>query len=378
MRACQFALWAFLWFAASHGFAQTGLTDSTIILGQSAPISGAGDDTGKQLRDGASAYFEYINSRGGVHGRKIILKTLDDGGQPERAAANTRKLIEGEGAGAFALFGYVGIRSAAAALPLVTQANIPFFAPSSGAHSLRQPVNKNVFHVRAGYSDEAEKIVQHVTTMGMSRIAVFYQDNEYGKAALEGIQQALKKRNLEPVAIAAAEDQASDVTTAVFKIHAANPQTVLLAAPWTSAVPFIQVMRASGSTVSYWGISLLGSRGLAAEMGKDAAGVQISQVLPAPWDEQNAVIKEYNKIYLKDGKKEWSYTSLEGFIAAKVLVEGLQRAGRGLTRAGLIRALESLAPYDVGGMSVRYGPDKRDGSTYVDLTMISRTGKFLR
>lgn len=375
MRARQYALWAILWFAASHGFTQ-GITDSTIVLGQSAPLSGVFDETGKQWRDGANAYFEHINARGGVHGRKIVLKTLDDAGQPERAVANTKKLIEGEGV--FALFGYVGVRTAAAALPMVMQSNTPFFAPSSGAHSLRQPLNKNVFHVRASYSDEAEKIVEHVTTMGMNRVAVFYQDNEYGRAAFDGIQQALKKRNLEPIAVAAAEDQASDVAGAVFKILEAKPQTVILAAPWTSGVPFIQVMRASGSSAGFWGISLLGSRALATEMGKDAAGVQISQVLPAPWDEQNTVVKEYNKLYLKDAKKEWSYTSLEGFIAAKVFVEGLQRAGRGLSRPALIRALESMAPYDVGGMIVRFGPDKRDGSTYVDLTMISRTGKFLR
>jgi branched-chain amino acid transport system substrate-binding protein len=375
MRFRQFLPAAFLWLTAVSALAQTGVTDSTIVLGQSAPLTGDAEDTGQQLRDGALAYFDYINSRGGVHGRKITLKTLDDAARAERAAANTRKLIDEEKV--FALFGYVGIGSAAAALPLATQANMPLFAPSSGAHALRQPVNKNVFHIRASYADEAEEIVQHVTTLGMKRIAVFYQDNEYGKAALEGIQQALKKRGLEPVAVAAAKDAASDVTAAVYKLHPANPQTVILAAPWASAVPFIQVMRASGSVASYWGLSLLGSRALATEMGKEAAGVQISQILPAPWDERNAVIEEYNKLYLKNGKKEWSYTSLEGFIAAKVFAEGLQRAGRGLNRASLVKALESLAPYDVGGMIVRFSPDKRDGSSYVDLTMISRTGKFL-
>lgn len=375
MRFRQFVLAAGIGLTALSGHAQTGVTDSTVQLGQSAPLTGTGEDTGQQLRDGALAYFDHINSRGGVHGRKITLKTLDDAAQPERAAANTKKLIEEEKV--FALFGYAGIGSAAAALPLATQANIPMFAPSSGAHALRQPLNKNVFHIRASYADEAEEIVQHATTMGMKRIAVFYQDNEYGKAALEGIKLALQKRNLEPVAIEAAKDAASDVTTAVFKVHAANPQTVILAAPWESAVPFIQVMRASGAAPSFWGLSLLGTRALAAEMGKEAAGVQISQVLPAPWDERYAVIEEYRKLYLKNGKKEWSYTSLEGFIAAKVFVEGLQRAGRGLSRASLVRALESMAPYDVGGMIVRFGPDKRDGSSYVDLTMISRTGKFL-
>ena len=376
MRAIQFALWALLWATAPHAFAQSGLTDSTITLGQSAPLTGMYNDTGQHWRDGANAYFEHVNAKGGVHGRKIVLKTLDDAGQPARAAANTKKLIENEGV--FALFGYVGVHSAAAALPLVTQSNIPFFAPSSGAPSLRQPIHKNVFHVRASYFDEADEIMQHVTTLSMDRIAVFYQDNEYGKAAMEGIQQALKQRKLEPVAIAAAKDQASDVAGAVFKILEAKPQTVILAAPWMSAVPFIQVMRASGSNVGFWGISLLGGRALTTEMGREAAGVQISQVMPAPWDEQNPVVQEYHRLFLKDGKAEWSYTSLEGFIAAKVFVEGLQRAGRGLTRAGLIRALESMTPYDVGGMVVRFGPERRDGSTYVDLTMISRTGKFLR
>src|SRR5690606_18817648 len=182
-------------------------------------------DTGQQWRDGAHAYFDHINARGGVHGRKLVLKTLDDAAQPERAIANTKTLLEDEGA--FALFGYVGVGTASAALPLVTQAGIPFVAPSSGAPALRQPMNKNVFHVRASYADEADKIVQHVTTVGQDRIAVFYQDNEYGRAALEGIQQALKKHKLQPVAMAAAKDQASDVAGAASRILEAQPQTVI-------------------------------------------------------------------------------------------------------------------------------------------------------
>src|SRR5690606_12250836 len=147
MRAPRFALWACLWLAASQAVAQAGITDTTITLGQSAPLTGAYGDTGQQWRDGARAYFEHVNARDGVHGRKLMLETRDDAAEPERALANTKMLVQDEGV--LALSGYVGVGSAAAALPLVTQAGIPFLAPSSGAPALRQPMNKNVFHVRA-------------------------------------------------------------------------------------------------------------------------------------------------------------------------------------------------------------------------------------
>jgi branched-chain amino acid transport system substrate-binding protein len=358
------------------GLAETGVTNTAIILGQSAALSGPAQELGKGMRDGAQAYFDHINAKGGVLGRKIILKTLDDGYEADRAAANTKQLIEKEEV--FSLFGYVGTPTSNASIPAVNQAQIPFFAPFTGAQALREPTNRNIFHIRASYFEETEKIIQHITTLSLQRIAVFYQNDAYGKAGLDGVMRALKKRNMEVVSLGTVERNSVDVATAVEKIKQSKPQAVVMISAYTSCAAFIKAMVAAGAHTSFWNISFVGSQALARELGKDASGVQISQVVPAPWDDINPVIKEYRKLYLQNGKKEWDYVSLEGFIAAKVFVEGLTRAGTNLTRDGLIKALESMNAYDTGGFIVRFSPARHNGSEFVDLTMISKTGKFLR
>ena len=352
-----------------------GVTDSQIVLGQSVALSGPAQQLGLDMQLGATLYFNQVNARGGVHGRKIVLKTLDDGYEATRAAENTRKLINDEKV--FALFGYVGTPTSAASLPIFTEAKVPFVGPFTGAELLRNPVNPYIFNVRASYYDETEAIVQHLTAMSVNRIAVFYQNDSYGQAGLAGVERALKKRNLEVVAKGTVERNTVEVKKAIEEINKAKPQAVVMISAYKSCAAFIKEMNKSGAQAGYWNVSFVGSKALAKELDKEGRGVQISQVVPFPWDGSVPVVKEYQRL-IAEAKGEPGFGTLEGYIAAKVMVEGLRRAGKRLDRDGFIRAMESIQDYDVGGFKVSYGPGRRNGSQFVDLTIISKDQKFVR
>ena len=352
-----------------------GVSDSQIVLGQSVALSGPAQQLGLDMRQGASLYFNLVNAQGGVNGRKIVLKTLDDGYESTRAAENTRKLINEEKV--FALFGYVGTPTSQASLPIFTEARVPFVGPFTGAELLRNPVNPYVFNVRASYFDETEAIVQHLTAMSVNRIAVFYQNDAYGQAGLAGVERALKKRNLEVVAKGTVERNTVEVKKAIEDINKAAPQAVVMIGAYKGCAAFIRDMKKAGANPTFWNVSFVGSKALAKELDKEGRGVQISQVVPFPWDGSVPVVREYQKL-MAEAKAEPGFGTLEGFIAAKVMVEGLRRAGKNLTRENFIRAMESIQDYDVGGFKVTFGPGKRSGSQFVDLTIISKDQKFVR
>src|SRR2546421_9478203 len=230
-------------------FAQ-GITDTQIVLGQGAVFSGPAQELGIQMRDGALAYFNHVNSQGGVHGRKIVLKSVDDRYEPDGAVAATRKLIEEERV--FALFGYVGTPTFNAASPILTKAQVPLVAAFTGAESLRDPLNRYVFNVRASYYDETEQIVQHLSAMSIDKIAVFYQNDAYGKAGLEGVNRALKRRNMQPLALGTVERNTVDVGKAVAEIGKANPQAVVMVSAYKSCAAFIREMKKAGVSPSFW------------------------------------------------------------------------------------------------------------------------------
>jgi ABC-type branched-subunit amino acid transport system substrate-binding protein len=361
-------------FAAGTSLAQ-GVTDTQIVLGQSAAFSGPSAQLGKDMRDGAMLYFNQVNAAGGVYGRKIVLKSLDDGYEPARAAANTKKLIEDEKA--FALFGYVGTPTSQASLPIFTAAKVPFVGPFTGAEFLRNPLQRYVFNVRASYFDETEAIVRHLTAVSIDNIAIFYQNDAYGQAGLAGVERALKKRNMSLSARGTVERNTVAVEKAVADIKKANPQSVIMIGSYKACAAFIREMRKQGETPTFWNVSFVGSKALAEELGKEGRGVEISQVVPFPWDISVPVVREYRK--LADAAKiEPGFGTLEGFIAAKVMVEGLKRAGRKLDREDFVKAMESLNDYDAGGFRVSYGPHNHAGSDFVDLTIISRNESFVR
>jgi ABC-type branched-subunit amino acid transport system substrate-binding protein len=369
-------LMSLLALALSAGVALAqGVTDTQIVLGQSVALSGPAQELGKDMQLGASLYFNEVNARGGVNGRKIVLKTLDDGYEPPRAAENTRKLINDEKV--FALFGYVGTPTSQASLPIFTEAKVPFVGAFTGAELLRSPFNRYIFNVRASYFDETEAIVQHLTAMSVNKIAVFYQNDAYGLAGLTGVERALKKRNLALAGKATVERNTVDVAKAVAELRQAAPEAIIMISAYKSCAAFIKEMKQAGSNPYFWNVSFVGSKALASELGVAGRGVQVSQVVPFPWDSSIPVVKEYRAL-LAQAKGEPGFGTLEGYIAAKVMVEGIRRAGKNLTRESFIKAMESLSPYDAGGFKVSYAPDNHNGSTFVDLTIISRSLKFVR
>jgi ABC-type branched-subunit amino acid transport system substrate-binding protein len=360
--------------AAAH--AETGVTDREVLVGQFAAFSGAASQLGQRMRAGIETYFKAVNAQGGVHGRQLKLVTRDDGYEPEKAKEAVKALIEQDKV--FALVGSVGTPTGLAAVPILTQAGVPIVGMFTGAQALREPFNKYVFHVRASYFDETERNVQHLTTLGVKKIAVFYQNDAYGKAGLEGVERALAKRQLKPVATATVERNTVQVAKALETILAATPEAVVQISAYKACAAFIKQSRAKGYGGQFFNVSFVGSKALADELGEAGAGVVISQVVPFPYIPSTAVVREYQQRMAEAGDKEIDFSSLEGYLSAKVFVEGARRAGRNLTRESLITALESMHDYNMGGFSVSYGPKDHMGSGFTDLTIIGKGGKFVR
>lgn len=362
---------------ARHGqAAEHGVTDSTIVLGQSAPFSGAAAHLGAQFSRGAQVYFDQVNAQGGVFGRRIMLIRKDDALIPERTQVNTKLLIAQDDV--FALFGFVGAATSRAAMPIFTEAKVPFFAPYSGSDALRTPFNRYVFNVRASQPREIEKLVEQLVTIYANSIAVFYQYDSEGWAGMESVERTLKRFHLEPAAVGAVERNSADVGTAVAAIAPKAPGAVIMICTYTSAAAFIREMRRAGYQGQLVTVSSVGSEGLQTEAGRDGYGVMVSQVVPFPWGPSAAIVLEYQKSMERAGTKAFDFTSLEGYIAAKTFVEGLRRAGKNLTREKFIEALESIGKYDLGDFVVGFSATDHGKANYVDLTIIGLNGKFRR
>ena len=360
--------------ASQAAFAQ-GVSPERVLLGQAAVFSGPAAQLGIQMRNGIKAYFDHVNGKGGVHGRRLELVTEDDFYEASRAPAASRKLIEEHRV--FALLGYVGTPTGVVHLPVVTQAKVPLVGMFTGAEALRVPFNRYVFHVRASYYDETEAIVEQVVSTGGKDIAVFYQDDAYGQAGLKGVEIALARRNMKISALGTVERNTVKVEGAVKSIHAARPDAVVMISAYTSCAEFIRQMKKAGSATTFYNVSFVGSKALSDALGKEGTGVAISQVVPFPWGRAVPVVKEYQQLSQKAGFTDYNFSAMEGFLVAKVLVEGLRRAGRELTREKFVEAMEKL-DVDLGGFFVTYSPKSHTGSKFVDLTIIGREGKFLR
>jgi len=350
-----------------------GVTSSSILLGESAAFTGPAQQLGIQMRDGMMLWFNHVNAQGGVHGRTIRLVTRDDGYESDRAAENTRKLIEADRV--FALVGYVGTPTSKASLPVFTKAKVPFVGPFTGAELLRTPLNPYVFNVRASYYNETDAIVEQLLTTGSKRFAVFYQNDSYGLAGLTGVQIAVRKRGGEIVATGTVERNTVDVAKAIKAILPKRPDAVIMISAYKSIAAFIKTAKTDGYDGQFYNVSFVGSTALANELGTEGVGVAISQVVPFPWSLSVPVVEEFNKL-AKKAKVDVNFSSLEGFLVAKVSVEGLRRAGRNLTRERFMNALESMHDVDFGGFAVSYSPTNHNGSMYVDLTIIGRDGGF--
>lgn len=356
--------------------AQTGVSADEILLGQSTALTGPLAELGNDMSTASKAYFDYVNSQGGIHGRKIRLITLDDGYDTDKGIANTRQLIEKEGV--FALFNVIGTPANTALLPVITRAGIPSIAPLSGSEAVRKPFNRYVFNVRAGYAEEAEKIIEHLGVRGIERIAIVYQNNGFGKDGLTGAEKALARRNLKPLATATIENDASDAAKAAAMLVEAAPKAVLMITAGKPSAEFIKAYNKISPGMQFFALSVMGTQASVATLGKEGIGVVVAQVAPYPFSATSGVVREYQQIMTKMGVKNWSFASMEGFLNAKVTVEGLKRAGRDLTRERFMTALESISRHDFDGYMVDFGKNNHQGSRYVELTVISRDGRFLR
>ncbi|WP_020204703.1 MULTISPECIES: ABC transporter substrate-binding protein [Cupriavidus] len=374
------AIGSFIANAGAQGSAQPGVSADSIVLGQSAALTGPTAVLGKQMNAGAQLYFDFINQQGGVYGRKIELKALDDYYEPEAAAKNTRALIDD--AHVFALFGYVGTATSEASLPLATQARVPFFAPFTGAQSLRQPFNRYAFHVRAGYNEETAAILRQIQTTGLKRVAVVYNDDAYGKAGLDGLERALKAAPDSGVQIVAREGvvrNTAEIGDAMQGAMKATPDAVVMISAYRTAGAFVKEALRRGYNGQFYNVSFVGTQALAKEVGPKGSGVIISQVMPHPGNATLPVVREYLRLLQAAGKhNDFDYASIEGFIAAKAFVEGLRRAGKDLTRDKLIAALETMKNYDLGGYIINFGPDSHIGSKFVEMTIINSRGQVIR
>lgn len=316
-----------------------------------------------------------VNRQGGVHGRRIELRTLDDGFDPVTAAKNADVLVNKERV--FAMFLNRATPHTEAILPILKADGVPLVAPSTGAAIFHEPPNRLVFNVRAKYQDEVAKAVEHFTTVGVNAIGLAHVDDSFGRDSLAGFQRSMQARNLKPAAEVTFGRVKPDIGATVANILKANPRALIIVGSATTTADLIRGIRAAGNQMQIMTLSNNSSSAFVKSMGKDGVGVIVSQVTPAPHLMTTGLGREF-KLAAKETGATVSYAAMEGFVAAKVLVEGLRRAGSNLTREGFIQALESMRKLDLGGLMVDYGPDDRTGSGFVELTMIGRDGRFIR
>ena len=351
-----------------------------VVVGQVAPLSGVLASTGAQMVLGGKIYFDAVNASGGVHGATIRHQVVDDGYKVSETVRLTRDMLARPDV--VALYGFAGTANVTQLLSdgVLEQGGAALVAPYTGGDSLRNPFNPWIFHVRAGYADEAEHMVQQLTTLGMNRIAVMYQDDGFGKAGLTGVQEALAKRQLKLVVSAGYERNTDKVDSAVAAIKAADVHAVIMIAINKPAAAFIQRYREQGGSAQLYNISVVNPAELVKLAGiKNAHGLGISQVVPYPYQPQLPVVREYQALLKKYAPEaEINYTSFEQFLGAKVLVEALRRVGPAPSRAKVVKALESLQSYDLGGITLGYSPTNRVGSRYVEVTVIGRNGRLMK
>jgi branched-chain amino acid transport system substrate-binding protein len=355
---------------------ENGVTDGKILLGQSAVFSGDSAELGIRANLGAMAYFDALNARGGVAGRKVTLLKDDDNFEPANALENTSQYIENDKV--FALFGYVGSSTSTAALALVNKAKLPFFAPLSGAAPLREASNRYVFNTRASLLDEIRHSLEQLSVMGIKRIAILYQNDAEGKSALNALVAAAQKLGLTVVETASVERNALGATGVSAKLMAKKTDAVIQLCSYLTSANLIKEMRKAGYLGQFFNTSMVGSSAFAAALGKDGIGVSISQVVPLPWNTRSPIVAEYQKAMLKAGHTDFDFTSLEAYIAAKTFSEIASKVGKDLSRERFIKTAETMGNIDLGGYTINFGPNMHNGSSFVEMVVIGKNGSFLR
>jgi len=346
-----------------------------IVLGQSVPLTGAGDQIGLAFAAGSKLYFDAFNGAKNNPGWSFELRQVDDSYDPAKAAANARKLLAD---GADLLFGFVGTGSAEAAATVAREQGTVLFAPFAASDALRDPSVSHVFHVRPSLADEAFKMVRHCATLGQNRIAVLAEDDAMGRAGLAAVQQAIQELKLPPLVGSAFVPVNSDkVDAAVAQLAKLQPHAIIQVSLFHSTASFIRKMRKTGYVGAFMNFSVVGIDPLYTELGKEIGGVVISQVVPSPRSSATPIVKEYLTA-IDNSDQTASYEGLEGFIAAKALNEAVRRAGRNLDKAGLQKAMAGMSDYDVGGFRINLRAGVRDSVRSIDLVTITADGKVVR
>ena len=333
-------------------------------IGQTAALTGPLAFPFVEMNKGIAAAFKEVNDKGGIDGRAVEFISLDDGGAPEKAAANTLQLVQKNQV--FSMFACGGTTSVMGALKVLAEAKVPLLAPATGSDALR-PFNPLVFHTRASYAQELAKIARQLSSTGFTKMAVGYFDNPFGKATLAAFEAAARATNNTQWKPFLVQETPEGIEKAVQEIVQFQPNALMSLAIGASGIPFYKSLRQRIKAPAF-SISFLGSRPLLAALGEAAAGITVAQVVPNPTNPAIPVVKAYQEAIKKLGNVDIGYSSFEGYVNARILIEALRRAGRAASREKFIEALHSMRPYDLGGFEVRYGPNDHDGTDFVELT----------
>ena len=376
MRPTLFRLCLPLLAASFAAHANTdGVSAGALRIGMVNVQTGPASGLGKGMRAGAEAVFNQVNAKGGVHGRKIELLVGDDGYEPDRAVDETLKMIEQQKV--FSLFGYVGTPTGNAVLPIVKEMDVPLVGLFTGAMTLRQPVTKQVFNVRASYDDEAETLVAHFLSKGAKSVAVFYQDDGFGQAVLSGTDKALKKRSLSILAKSSFQRNTLAVKAGLAALVEAKPDAVVMVGTYAPLAAFIKEARAAGLKSQLATVSFVGTDNLVAEVGAAGDGVVISQVVPFPGDNDLPIQRECREAVAAKAGDKLGFVNFEGCITAKVMVAALERAGATPDRASLVKSMQGMTGVDLGGMKISFAEGNHQALSDVFLTQI-RDGKIAK
>jgi branched-chain amino acid transport system substrate-binding protein len=355
---------------------EVGVSADTILFGQAAALEGPSAALGQGMRHGILAAFEEINAKGGVHGRKLKLISRDDGYDPDRSAVQTIKLLDEDKV--FALIGAVGTPTAIATVPIASARNVPFIGPFSGAEFLRKESLHNVVNIRASYGAEAEAWIKHLTEdLHFNNIAIFYQDDSFGRDGLAGVKAALAKRGLELSAEGTFERNTRAVGAALRAIKRADPEAVVMVGTYGPCAEFIKLAHTRGFNPTFVAISFVGANALAKELGAEGNGVVVSQVVPFPWDKSLRLVADYRAAeQALDSRLTPDFVSLEGYLCGRLAAAVLELAGENPTRADLLRLIGEVGRFDIGGDVITFGAKARELPPRVFLTVIQADGTF--
>jgi branched-chain amino acid transport system substrate-binding protein len=347
-----------------------GTDPNALVLGQSLPLSGPSAQLGLDYRRGALAWFEAVNREGGIHGRKIQLISLDDKYEPPQTLINTRQLLKRNDL--LALFGYVGTPTTKVALPLIEEASVPLVAPMTGASLFRQPDLRMVFNMRSSYRREIAAMVDELVRDAHHRIAIVYQDDAFGQDGLDGALAALSRHGLKPVVVTTVQRNSAQVGEALDDLMATNPNGIVLVSAYVSSAALSSALRNRGSRAQIMNVSFVGTQALQKAMPVgEANGIGVAQVVPFPWNRWIPVVADYQRcLRLSDKSSGFGFTSFEGYLAARMITEALERAGKNPSRQALVQALESIRDLDLGGFRLQMGRDDHDASDFVELTFL--------